>query len=113
MTDRKTHAHELQRPMALHHRRPACHTMQWPPPAKAPGFWDNGQSCGNAMSPALWAIALEHTPGCLKCTRALRGLLLHGGPPWWTRSAVKRAGFHWPLDFDLSEFDKQEEDATP
>jgi hypothetical protein len=56
--------------------RPACHTEAWPVSRRAPGFWDDGAACGTAMTVRLWLTALDHTPSCFGCRRALRGLLL-------------------------------------
>jgi hypothetical protein len=98
--------------MKKHEHRPACFTSSWPVSARAPGFWDDGRACGNSLSPKLWDIALHHTPGCLGCTRALRGLLIWQGPNWWPRSAARRAGFPWPLPFDTTDITSQE-DAAP
>ena len=78
MTDRH-HAPEHQVRMPVPKSRPACHTTEWPVSVRAPRFWDQGRACGNSASPALWAIAIHHTPTCMRCTRALRGLLLDGG----------------------------------
>lgn len=60
-------------------KRPACHTTEWPIAVRAPQFFDQGRACGNALSVPLWMTALEHTPTCKGCTRALRGLLLAAG----------------------------------
>lgn len=63
-------------------RRPACWTTArtergqvvegWPEGVK-PGmrnpFWDQGRTCGQAMTAELWATCLFHTPTCAGCAR--------------------------------------------
>jgi hypothetical protein len=97
--------------MNLHTTPPACHTTDWPVSARAPGFWDQGMACGTASTPKVWDIALQHTPGCIRCTRALRGLLLYRGPGWWARSAARRAGFSWPLPFATMDINNRQDGA--
>jgi hypothetical protein len=77
MTDRKIHSAEHQKPMNLHTAKPACWTDTATP--RAPGFWDDGKACGGAMTPAVWQVTLQHTPGCLACARAARALALCAG----------------------------------
>ena len=59
--------------MNRHTPQPACYVQD---PAlvtpRAPGFWDDGRSCGTAGSRRLWKLALQHTPGCRGCERARR-----------------------------------------
>jgi len=79
MTDRQTHAPEYQTGMPTPPTRPGCWTDAEPVTARAPGFWDDGRACGCASSPQVWALALRHTPTCLGCARARRGLALSAG----------------------------------
>lgn len=77
MTDREIHSAEHQKPMKLHTARPACHTDTATP--RAPGFHDDGRSCGAAMNPDVWQVTLRHTPGCRSCARSRRALELAAG----------------------------------
>lgn len=65
--------------MKRHQHRPACHTREWPVSIRAPGFWDDGRACGQSMTVSLWLHAVDLTPGCMGCRRALRGLLIDAG----------------------------------
>lgn len=67
----------LRRTMHLNQSRPACYCEDLDPSARAPGFWDDGRSCGTALTPELWLVSLAHTPACYGCTRSLRALYLH------------------------------------
>lgn len=77
MSHNKIHAAEHQTGMALHTSRPSCHTDTTTP--RAPGFYDQGRSCGAAMTPVVWQGTLRHTPGCAGCARASRALALCAG----------------------------------
>jgi hypothetical protein len=82
MTDHsKIHSAEIQVGMVVHAARPACWTETATP--RAPGFWDDGRSCGAAMTPAVWQVTIAHTPGCrtggITCARARRALELSAG----------------------------------
>lgn len=70
-------AETLHRAMHLNQSRPACYREDPDPSPRAPGFWDDGRSCGTASTPELWLVSLAHTPACYGCTRALRALYLH------------------------------------
>jgi hypothetical protein len=77
MTDRQIHSAEHQKPMKLHAAKPSCWTDIATP--RAPGFWDDGRACGAAMTPAVWAVTLAHTPSCSGCARARRAKELSAG----------------------------------
>lgn len=77
MNDRQIHSAEHQKPMKLHPARPTCWTDTATP--RAPGFYDQGRSCGAAMTPLVWQGTLRHTPGCSGCQRASRALALCAG----------------------------------
>lgn len=77
MSDRKIHSAEHQQPMVRHTSKPACWTDTATP--RAPGFYDQGRSCGAATTPLVWQGTLRHTPGCLLCARAARALALCAG----------------------------------
>ena len=77
MNDRQIHSAEHQQPMVRHAARPACWTDTATP--RAPTFWDQGRACGAAMTPAVWQVTLQHTPGCARCQRASRALALCAG----------------------------------
>lgn len=76
MSDREIHSAEHQTGMNIHYGRPSCWTAAKTTPL-APGFHDNGRSCGVAMTPDVWRATLEHTPGCSLCRRASRALTLY------------------------------------
>jgi hypothetical protein len=67
----------LRRTMHLNNTRPACYCEDPDPSPRSPGFWDDGRSCGTALTPELWLVSLAHTPACYGCTRSLRALYLH------------------------------------
>lgn len=83
--------------MNVHRSRPACWTDGEPTP-RAEAFFDRGRSCGQAASPATWAAALFHTPGCKGCSRARRGLDVSAGvvapdrPVRRVKAVVRRTG---------------------
>jgi hypothetical protein len=77
MRDQEIHSPEHQAPMHVMRGRPACWTDAATP--RAPGFWDDGKSCGAAMTPAVWQVTLQHTAGCASCARARRALELAAG----------------------------------
>jgi hypothetical protein len=76
---RKIHSAEIQTGMHIPPAsyRPACWTDDATP--RAPTFHDHGRACGAAMTPAVWQVTLEHTPGCSLCQRASRALALCAG----------------------------------
>ena len=79
MTDhRAIHSRDFQRGMNLHREKPACWTLTIE--AKAPRFFDQGRSCGAALTEALWLDTLRHTPGCADCWRAARAAAFWGTP---------------------------------
>ena len=92
------------RTMHLPPAAPSCHTTVWPVSVRAPAFWDGGRSCGMALTLETWATALEHTPKCRGCTRALRGLVMQTDALGMSRAiAISLAGVPWPYPIgDLS-----------
>ena len=93
MSDRAIHAPEYQTGMHQPAARPACWT-DWTPtergqvvegwasgvkPGRRNPFWDRGRACGCAATPDLWRDTLRHTPGCVGCSRAIRGLQVASG----------------------------------
>lgn len=95
MDHRKLHSPEYQTGMHINRARPACfvadaaevtdrgQVMEGYPAGIKPGlrnvFWDRGRACGNAVTPAVWARTLRHTPGCAACARARRSAELSSG----------------------------------
>ena len=64
--------------MNVHRDRPACHTTA-PPTPLAPNFHDQGMSCAQGLSAALWVWARRLTPGCAGCSRLRRALDVSAG----------------------------------
>lgn len=68
--------------MNRHTAKPACWIDTPPTPRGGDGvrnpFFDQGRSCGLALTRSLWEEAVYLTPGCKGCSRAFRGGVLGG-----------------------------------